>query len=95
MEHTKLQWSYEKTEKTPNNLDILINSRKDGNGECVAWAYREANAAFIVKAVNNHDQLIDMLKNILYSGLLIGPTLLHQKVRDDVYEAIKQAEDEQ
>lgn len=65
--HTPIPWQQEHTkDKKVNSVDIYAN-----NGACIAtvrsnhgYETREANAAFIVKAVNCHDQLVEALQKI-------------------------------
>jgi hypothetical protein len=69
--HTPLPW---KTDIRENGW--FDNSIIDESGECVAVAQvmncdygtlptARANAAFIVKAVNNHEKLLEMVKTLL------------------------------
>ncbi len=63
MTHTKTPWKYEEETETirstPSNYWIASMDSWDGA------VNNEANARFIVKAVNNHEQLVEMLKSCL------------------------------
>lgn len=67
-----------------------------GLPETEAIAAQKANAAFIVKAVNNHDALVDALKKMDFLRLVISSAVSHSdngnypKVRDAII-AVKEA----
>jgi hypothetical protein len=65
-DHTSTPW---KTEK--DYLDVegwaIFQSTESMAVECIAHSIKESNAAFIVKAVNCHDELVGLLRE-MYRG---------------------------
>lgn len=82
MKHTDLPW---RKGKGGDNTYLIISPE----GGWISKGHGEANAAFIVKAVNNHYQLLEALKEI--NRL----TYLNDNARDVYVKAIKQAEEEE
>lgn len=104
MKHTELPWVIDERPKLKFNF-----YSDDATGSIVGTVdgfklaprsdeEKEANAEFIVKAVNNHYQLVDTLKEVEYFLTQINP--VHWPSRkgatqeiEAVREAIKQAEE--
>lgn len=93
MEHTSLPWR-------PRDNGLEISSDHDLNGG-VAVCHLRVNAAFIVRAVNNHYQLLEALEklaswaegiidNLETASPLIGPKL-RREVLLPAREAIEEA----
>lgn len=66
MKHTELPWHYQEDSDTythiirdPSGSRIVAQFRQDTSG------LPEANAAFIVKACNNHYTLLEALKDLM------------------------------
>jgi len=63
---------------------------EDGFAEVVALAH-PSNAEFIVKAVNNHDNLVDVIENLIHSveneisphGRIVGALARARKVLEE------------
>lgn len=100
-EHTELPWvwdgkpwDYDREEEAPWIVNATTGDPAiRGEIDCT-----EANAAFIVKAVNNHYQLLEVLKDMAtvaeqegWDKALSGRQLIY----DFAIAAIKQAEEEQ
>jgi len=75
MEHTKLPWSYEHRKKKNGMYSTEVFCNEGQTIATLAWysiptdngftTNREANAAFIVKACNCHDELLKAAKEAL------------------------------
>lgn len=93
MKHTELPWAI--CNESPNEYWYEGTTIYDVNGQRrvadtpAQLLDAEANAAFIIKAVNNHYQLLDALKE-LYRNSESGARFL-----DKAEAAIKAAEEEQ
>ena len=79
MEHTKTPWNIENESFNEPEYKAIV-----GDGEVVARDIHQIDAAFIVKAVNNHYQLLDALKDIVQTA--------SQDTLEAGKKAIKQAE---
>lgn len=69
--HTPTPWAV-----TPCHTDINAYRIWDVHGNYLNEPFmeeREANAAFIVKAVNNHEALVGALEYLVEYGLTSGP----------------------
>lgn len=75
-EHTPTPWSYKPAKfPTDGEFDCGIGAAIGGTSFCIAETFgrcattikldAQANAAFIVKAVNSHDDLVKALEEIL------------------------------
>lgn len=86
--NTKTPWTSDK--------DIIYPLDKKGRGEVVAstMGYHGntvANAKFIVKAVNSHDDLIKAINTALF--ILFKPnTLMEKNTKDILEKALKESE---
>lgn len=69
--HTKTPWEYHQSNKYHTECRFITTSKKTGKYLHIAKIYgsndsilmeAEANAAFIVKAVNCHEELVEALK---------------------------------
>lgn len=71
-EHTKLPWRAETECWIPWNGAIGILPADDDEDNAIAWttsgSNEAANAAFIIRAVNNHDALVRALAKIEYAS---------------------------
>jgi hypothetical protein len=91
--HTKLPWSLVEARTRHGHLCEV----HAGDGYDVATVYgrdpdeREANAAFIVKAVNAHETLISALRAVEQDAVYIenGENAISDKVRDMVRTALE------
>jgi len=65
MEHTAIPWELSKKEPFDVIYDICVYH----NDECahIALWVHEANARFIVKAVNNHERLVENIQRLIHS----------------------------
>lgn len=63
---TPTPWKIEKAFKPVHPIEGFILKRDDDVRHPVALVTKEANAAFIVRAVNAHQELVDMVKT--YKG---------------------------
>ena len=98
MSHTKLPWSI----NALASGRIVSEKRSIGSvggfndGTEKTYLENEANAAFIVKAVNSHYQLLEALKEIAEakSGPAPYDSLELWELQDMAKKAIKQAEEE-
>lgn len=68
-EHTKTPWKLYKAKLRPDISDVVIIEVQDRNGKSIIkWGgfdgqkNRDANAAFIVRACNSHDDLLAALR---------------------------------
>lgn len=87
-QHTPTPWKFQG--------ENIVNGSRDGNfaifakGEVIATAVGKADAAFIVRAVNSHEALLGLLKQVLNHtnvGEVCGGALFVS-----IKEAIAQAE---
>ncbi len=84
MEHTKTHWI------------IAGNLVMSGDGkETIAIVPQEANARFIVRAVNNHDKLVEALESLFddyenWTGSYTGEAI--ERMRKQVQQVLKKAE---
>jgi hypothetical protein len=80
-EHTRTPWIVRsQVQHGKNKLGFYL--APDETCSAPAWGSNQANAAFIVKAVNSHDALVTALDNS--SSLLVA--MLHEKRPDDEIE---------
>lgn len=59
--HTPTPWILD-----ADNIQLIRNDKKEAVCTMFAYPEREANARLIVKAVNNHDRLVETLEGIVY-----------------------------
>jgi hypothetical protein len=75
-EHTPTPWRVETNCWTPWNGAVGILPLNDDEDSAIAWTTagtnEAANAAFIVKAVNNHDALVKALEDLVNAKALSG-----------------------
>lgn len=93
MKHTSTPWKIGFNEYDVCNNKVIIC-------ECMGLKEGKANAKFIVKAVNNHERLLEALKNVLplFDAIEEKDGCLSEdekNYRDDILIAIKQAESEE
>lgn len=78
--HTKTPLTIQ---ETPNDLDFYCDIN-DGNGEPILSVYNhpesDKRAEFIVKAVNNHDRLVECLKQFVDNGVAVGRDNFHSEL---------------
>lgn len=53
---------------TPWDINVASNDIYDSGGDYVAAAFSDENAAFIVKACNNHERLASTLQDLIYTS---------------------------
>ncbi len=93
MSHTKLPWSVGHSISGVVTIDDKNNHLMQAlkNPEFGSNDLSEANAAFIVKAVNNHENLLDALKDIARGQLQVPD--FERYAKNVAARAIKQAEE--
>ena len=94
MKHMKLPIICIESVSRPNEICYDLLSHPDKNSfYYMGEINKKENAEFIVKAVNNHYQLLETLQEVIDSGLLSGLTILHDDIKNKVYAAIHKAEE--
>ena len=83
MKHTELPWGNHKT---------IVHLGSRGGFDISNCPDAEANAAFIVKAVNEREELLNLLKLLTYRGSYEGRPS-DTEVHNRAVKAIKQAEE--
>lgn len=80
--HTSTPWRYEEATKTirSSKENYWLSTMDSWDGAI----NNKANAKFIVKAVNNHDRLVEALKNIKELSVGIDTSLLTLKQRNTI-----------
>jgi len=66
--HTLTPWTYISNNHGNWHVESAHNAKEAGLSVCLIPYKREADAAFIVKAVNNHEALLSACKEALLNG---------------------------
>lgn len=73
--HTPTPWRIRKGSwECESGYQIASKADEDGFGNVIGYSRMETNAAFIVRAVNSHEELIEAAQNALnvLAGLAVG-----------------------
>lgn len=99
--HTPTPWKIVNRSLT-DPLDLSGRTIKDGRNRILAHLYptpsglgleeQKANAAFIVRAVNAHEKLVEALRNAQAALLVLSPNATDTRMMRDIEQAIAKAE---